>query len=123
MIINTIKKYRVLPFVASTVVLLFPAIVFAQLPQPTVTLSNPAPGAGSTLQDFVYLLIEIIQWVALPILALCIIHAGFILVSAGGNEEKITKGKLWVIWTLVGAAIILGSRVVANIIFGTASVF
>jgi len=86
-------------------------------------VSNPVPGAGSTLEDFVYLLIDIIQWVALPLLALALIRAGFMLVSAGGDEKQITSGKLWVVWTLVGAAIVLGARVVANVVFGTASLF
>jgi hypothetical protein len=86
-------------------------------------LPNFVPGAGSTLQDFVNLLIDIVQWVALPALALAIIYAGFVLVSAGGNDEQITKGKRWILWTLVGAAIILGAHVIANIVFGTAKLF
>ena len=100
-----------------------PLAAFAALPLPTLTLGNPAPGAGSTLQDFVYLLIEIVQWVAIPMLALSIIYAGYILVAAGGNEDEVTKGKRWIIRTLVGAAIVLGARVIADIAFGTASVF
>jgi hypothetical protein len=94
-----------------------PAFALAQ------KLANPAPGAGTTLEDFVYLLIQIIQWVALPALAACIIYAGFILVSAGGNETEIAKGKTWIISTLVGAAIVLSARVIADIVFGTANLF
>jgi len=100
-----------------------PIAFAADLPTPTTLVSNPVPGAGSTLEDFVYLLIDIIQWVALPLLALALIRAGFMLVSAGGDEKQITSGKLWVVWTLVGAAIVLGARVVANVVFGTASLF
>src|SRR3989344_626937 len=96
-----------------------PNIAFALSPL-SQGLGNPAPGAGATLQDFVYLLIDIIQWVALPVLALCIIYAGFTLVSAGGDEKKIASGKLWLGSSLIGAKIMLGERVVANIIFGTA---
>ncbi|OGZ07795.1 MAG: hypothetical protein A3D65_05705 [Candidatus Lloydbacteria bacterium RIFCSPHIGHO2_02_FULL_50_13] len=96
-----------------------PNIAFALSPL-SQGLGNPAPGAGATLQDFVYLLIDIIQWVALPVLALCIIYAGFTLVSAGGDEKKIASGKLWLVSSLIGATIILGARVIANIIFGTA---
>jgi len=103
---------------------IFPATFFLYPPLALAQkLANPAPGAGSTLEDFVYLLLDIMQWIAIPLLALCIIRAGFILVSAGGNEDAVTKGKLWVFYTLVGAAIVLGARVIANIVFGTASVF
>lgn len=86
-------------------------------------LTNPAPGAGTTLQDFVYLLIEIIQWIALPALALCIIYAGFTIVSAGGDEKKIASGRLWLVSSLIGATIILGAHVIADIVFGTAQLF
>lgn len=116
------KKYLP-PFSLISGTLLYAPVCAFALASPGVTLSNPAPGAGATLQDFVYLLIDIIQWVALPVLALCIIYAGFILVSAGGNDEQVTKGKLWILWTLVGVAIVLGSRVIADIVFGTASLF
>jgi hypothetical protein len=116
------KKIRTFLNFLFGMLLVAPVYAFA-LSAPSITLGNPAPGAGSTLEDFVYLLIDIVQWVGLPLLALCIIYAGFILVSAGGNEQQITKGKLWILWTLVGAAIVLGARVIADIVFGTASVF
>jgi|GEM_PF-3032432 len=88
-----------------------------------VLLSNPAPGAGATMQDFIYLLIQIMQLVGIPMLAIFIIYAGFLIVTAGGNEDQITKGKMWVLWTLVGATIILGAKVIADFVYGTALLF
>ena len=86
-------------------------------------LGNPTPGAGVTLEDFVGILIKIVQFVAIPALTVSIIYAGFILVSAGGNETEIEKGKKWITWTLVGAAIVLGAQVIANVAFGTMKAF
>ena len=86
-------------------------------------LENPVPGAGVTLQDFVLLLIDILTLVAVPALVLCIIYGGFLLVTAGGNETQISKAKQWVLWSLVGGAIILGAKVIAGIVFGTAEPF
>ncbi len=100
-----------------------PASAIATLSTLTNGLSNPAPGAGTTLEDFVLLLINIIQWVALPVLAACIVYAGFQLVSAGGDEKKIASGKLWIVSSLIGAAIILGADVIARMVFGTAELF
>lgn len=88
-----------------------------------VKLSNPAPGAGTTLQDFIYLLIEIMQLIGIPVLVMFIIYSGFLIVTAGGNEEQVTKGKFWVLWTLVGATIILGAKVIADFVYGTALLF
>lgn len=97
-----------------------PYIVSAQAPG---TLANPTPGGGATLKDFIDLLIEIIQLVGIPALAVAIIYAGFLLMTAGDNEKQRTKGKMWVIWVLVGAAIVLGAQVIADMVYGTASAF
>ena len=96
---------------------LIPASLFA------TTLDNPAPGAGYTLQDFIYLLLDIVQLVGIPVLVVCIIYAGFLLMTAGGDESQVTKGKTVVLWTLVGAAIIIGAKVIAAFIAGTVATF
>jgi heme/copper-type cytochrome/quinol oxidase subunit 2 len=101
-----------------TLVAFLPIIAFAQ-----VKLSNPAPGAGATLEDFIYLLLNIFQLVATPVLVVCIIYAGFLLVTAGGDESQVTKGKLWIFWTLVGAAIVISAKVIASFIKGTVETF
>lgn len=113
------QKFSKKIFLFLETAILVPATAFAAGPM----LPNFAPGAGATLGDFINMLIDIIQWVALPVLALCIIYAGFLLVTAGGDEKKVTSGKLWILWTLVGAGVILGAHVIQGIITGTASVF
>ena len=90
---------------------------------PEATLSNPSPGGGATLQDFIGLLIKIIQAVGIPALVVAIIYAGYTLLTAGGNEVQITTGKVWIFWTLIGAAIILGAQVIADAVFNTAALF
>ncbi len=86
-------------------------------------LNNPAPGGGATLKDFIDLLISIIQLVLTPVLVVCIIYAGYLFVSAKGNEEQISKAKLWLFSTLIGSAIVLAAQVIANIVYGTAGIF
>jgi small-conductance mechanosensitive channel len=107
---------------------LLPYILFALTPMatfaaPVVKLSNPSPGGGATLKDFIDLLIEIIQAVGIPALVVALIYSGYILLTAGGNEQQISKGKIWILSTLVGAAIILGAQVIADMIFSTAGLF
>jgi len=98
--------------------LLAPLLAFGQ-----TTLNNPTPGGGATLQEFILLLVDIIQLIGMPILVVCLIYGGFLFVSASGNEDQLTKAKMWVLWSIVGATIILGARVIANVVFGTASLF
>ena len=96
---------------------LAPLFAYAQ------TLRNPTPGGGLTLEEFVLLLVDIVQLVTTPILAVCLIYGGFQFLTAGGNEEQISKSKQWIVWTLVGATIVLGARVIAQAVFGTAASF
>lgn len=96
----------------------FPYAVYA-----AGTLTNPTPGGGVTLQDFIYLLIEIVQMVGIPMLVVAIIYAGFLLMTAGDNETQRTKGKKWIVWVVVGAVIVLGAQVLADMVYTTAGAF
>jgi hypothetical protein len=104
---------------------IFTALIATLVPLPlfAATLSNPVPGAGTTLEEFILLLLEILQLVLFPVLVVCIIYAGFLMVTAGGDEAQITKSKTWIVWTLVGAAIIIGAKVIALFISGTVALF
>lgn len=61
--------------------------------------------------------------VGIPSLVVAIIYAGFLLVTAGDNEQQRTRGKMWVIWVVVGAAIVLGAQVFADMVYTTAGAF
>jgi Type IV secretion system pilin len=106
-------------FASSLSLLFFPVSALAA----AWTLGNPAPGAGTTLKDFIYLLLDILKLVVIPALAFSIIYGGFLLVSAGGDETQVTKAKQWILWSLVGGAIILGANVIADMAFATAAQF
>lgn len=57
--------------------------------------------------------------IGIPIVALAIIYSGFLFVAARGNPEKLTKAKDTLLYTLIGAAILLGSWGIAMIISST----
>ncbi len=54
-----------------------------------------------------------------PLVALAIIFAGFMLVAAQGNPEKLQKARQALLWAVVGGAVLLGSYVLAQAIGGT----
>lgn len=85
-------------------------------------LRNPTPRIG-TLNDFITLLITIMQWVVTPFLVVALVYSGFVLVTAQGDERKLEHGKTVLVWTLVGAAILLGARVIATAVQGTVDPF
>lgn len=74
-------------------------------------LPDCATGAGNCqLKDFVQLFVNLAQWglIILPYLSLIfVIWAGFNLIVAGGNPEKIQSGKKMLTSVLIGVLIIL----------------
>jgi len=85
----------------------------------TVKIENPLDSGIETLPDFIEAVIKIVLIVGIPIVALAIIYTGFLFVSAQGNPEKLTKAKKALVYTLIGAVLLLGAFVIANAISET----
>lgn len=79
--------------------------------------SNPIviPGVN-TIPDFLLLLVDLVFLVAMPIVVLFIIYGGYQLLTAGDNEAKVSRAKFTIMWSLVGVAVLLGSKVIAKAI-------
>lgn len=99
---------------------LLPVISFADTHDVTCT-----PGSGkicnplsttNTIPELIQKILEGVLKVGIPIVALAIIYCGFLFVAAQGQPEKITKARAALGWTLVGAAILLGSWAIAEMI-------
>lgn len=55
----------------------------------------------------------------LGVIALAIVvYAGFIWMTAGGNEEKITEAKKWLYAGIIGLALILSAYSIASFVIG-----
>jgi hypothetical protein len=85
-----------------------------------VTLCNPIRGVNS-IDLFLGKIIDIALFIATPVLVLAFLWAGFLFVTSGGVPEKIAKAKQTLLWTIVGAAIILGAKTAQLLISGTIS--
>lgn len=80
---------------------------------------NPLGDEISSIPEFLKELLYRIVQIALPIIVLFIIYAGFLFLTAQGNPEKISIAKKTLMWTLIGAAVIIGADILANVIVGT----
>jgi hypothetical protein len=85
-------------------------------------LQNPIPSVGG-LNQFILLLITIMQWVLTPIFVVLLVFAGYMLVTAQGDEKKLQIGKQAIVWSIVGGLIIFGAQVIATAIKGTLDPF
>jgi hypothetical protein len=113
------RNWRKLVFTLS--ILLLPAISLAD-----TTNCDPAGGKicnplGTTtsLPDLIQKVLEGLLKLGIPVVALAIIYCGFLFVFARGNSEKITKAREALMYTLVGAAILLGAWAIAKMISST----
>lgn len=80
-------------------------------------LQNPL--SVNTLQEFIKRFLEVVLTIAIPVIALFIIYAGFLFVSARGNPAQLTKAKNTLLYTVIGAAILLGAWVLASAVAET----
>ncbi|OGI82226.1 hypothetical protein A3I95_00630 [Candidatus Nomurabacteria bacterium RIFCSPLOWO2_02_FULL_44_12] len=99
-----------------------PFTILAQAITPTPLDSRGVllnPISSNTVQELIAKLLEGIVRIGLPIVALAIIYSGFLFVAARGNSEKLTKAKSALLYTIIGAAILLGSWALAKLITET----
>jgi hypothetical protein len=100
---------------------LLPMPAFAACPpacDPTQGICNPIPAICS-IPDLIRVILEGLLKVGMPIVALAVIYAGFLFVAARGNPEKLETAKQTLLYTLIGAAILLGSWAIAQLISET----
>ena len=77
------------------------------------------PIRATSIQAFIKELLEGVIKIGMPVIALAIIYSGFLFVSARGNSEAIKKAKDSLMYTLIGAAVLLGSWAIAKLISDT----
>ena len=117
---NYIRK-NLLKIISVTFILVSPVLSFAQIitdpNSPPVTIENPI-GADS-INGLIKIILEGVIKIGIPIIALAIIYCGFLFVSSQGKPESIKKAKDALLYTLIGAAILIGSWAIAQLISET----
>ncbi len=82
-----------------------------------VTIQNPIK-ATSIVMLFQTLL-DIVLVFAVPLIVFFIIYAGFLYVTARGNASTIESAHKALLYALIGGLLILGARVLIDVIQGT----
>lgn len=77
------------------------------------TLINPL-GSGTSVNSFLLSILNIITTTIGPVIVvLMLVFVGFKFVTAQGEPGKITEARQMLLWTVVGALILLGAEVIA----------
>lgn len=91
------------------------------IPSETSFLENPLK--FDSIEGFLLAVIDVILVFALPLIVLFIMYAGFKFVFARGNESEVTKARTQLTWAVVGGLIVLGAKVILEVIQGTVETF
>jgi hypothetical protein len=82
------------------------------------TIENPI-GNGTTITILIGKLLKIVAELGAVVCIFFIIYSGFLFIKAQGDPGELTKAKNTFLWSVVGAAVLLGASVIADIIIGT----
>lgn len=82
-----------------------------------LTIDNPI--AADNIQELFEAIIDIVLVFAVPIIVFFIIYAGFLYVTARGNQATIQKAHMALLYALIGGLLILGARVLIEVVGGT----
>lgn len=109
------KKILIHVFILTLMV--FPFVVSAAVGN--IGFENPLNKAND-INSLIKVVIDFIIKIASVIVVLFIIYAGFLFVSAQGKEDKIKQAKDTFFWAIIGALLILGANVLAEVVCSTA---
>lgn len=82
-----------------------------------ITITNPL--IAEDIPSFIAAILDVVIKIGFMLAVFFLMYAGFLFVTAQGNEEKISTAKTAFLWTVVGVAVLLGAKVLANVVCGT----
>lgn len=82
-------------------------------------LCNPLDSKFSTIPLFIAGALQVLVIVALPIITLFLVVAGFMFIAARGNSGKLDEAKKNFVYVIIGALLILGAWIIATLIGST----
>jgi cytochrome bd-type quinol oxidase subunit 2 len=91
-------------------------------PSPVSTLSNPLKGVNS-VGDLIRNFVEIFSYLVILLAVLMIIYVGFqyIMAASQGDTKKISEQHTRLLWLVVGIAVVIGARVLVDVVINTIS--
>ena len=84
----------------------------------TITLENPL-GTTNTLPDFIVKVLKGVIELLTPVIVLMFLWTGFLFVKAQGKSEDLIAAKKSLMFTIIGAALILGASGLSRVLQAT----
>lgn len=84
-------------------------------------INSPLDRSISSFPALISAILKAMVMIALPIIGLAIVYVGFLFIWARGNATELAKAKRAFWYTMLGAILILGAWLLANLIGNTVS--
>lgn len=81
-------------------------------PGSSVTLINPLQG-GASLESFLISILAFVIRIGTIVVIFMLVYVGYLFVIARGEPGKLTEARQALLWTIIGALILLGSQAIA----------
>ncbi|MFZ3043888.1 MAG: hypothetical protein WA058_02140 [Minisyncoccia bacterium] len=78
----------------------------------SITLINPL-GTGATLNSLLTSILQFVVRIGSIVVILMLVYVGYLFVIARGAPTEISKAREALLWTIVGALILLGAQAIA----------
>ena len=115
-------KLRSLSTVAVAGFLLPLMTVSAQTPQFNFEVRSPL-GEIDTAEEIIVAVLNALVIIAIPIIVLMIIYAGFLYITARGNAEQLRTATTALTYATIGGVLIIGAVAITGIIGSTVGEF
>ncbi len=73
----------------------------------------------TSIQKLVARILQIVVAIGAPVVIFFLVYAGFLFVTARGNETTLARAKQAIFWTIIGGLILLGAQTLSQVICGT----
>lgn len=85
----------------------------------TFTLKNPlkVDSVGGLVQNFV----EIFSYIVILFAVLALVYVGLRFILARGDATQMKELKEWLLWIVVGVAVVIGARIIIQVVINTLS--
>jgi heme/copper-type cytochrome/quinol oxidase subunit 2 len=113
-----LKKYY---YTLLTATLLLPLKTFAQVGNMNISFSEANPINQGDIYVLIKTVLDFVVKIGAVVVVFYMIFAGFQFVTAQGNEDKISKAKTALLWTIIGALVLLGAMTLSDVVCNTAN--
>jgi hypothetical protein len=85
-----------------------------------ITWESPLKFSGENgAADLVLALLDVLIIIAVPIITVMIIYAGFLYVTARGNAEQVQRATRALTYAIIGGLLVIGSLVIVELVRDT----